>query len=246
MKSDRESVPVSPRHDSAGCSLPLGVADAVAPPNLAVASHVSFTGRYHPWWGLSRLGCADLLHRRRQHVCPASFAEPDTANLHDFMRRHSFAILTSQGEGGLIASHLPILLDPGPGFDGPCSVTWPRRTPNGDKTTGEVLVIFSGPHAYVSPSWYGQEGTVPTWNYVAVHAYGTFTVVDERASPSGASSAGVSRRTSVPHPTRGRSTNRRIMSRRCSRRSSAFGSRSRSWKGSGSCRRITQRSGAGE
>jgi transcriptional regulator len=42
------------------------------------------------------------------------------------------------------------------------------------------MVVFSGPHAYVSPSWYGEPGTVPTWNYVAVHAYGTFHVVDDR------------------------------------------------------------------
>ena len=42
------------------------------------------------------------------------------------------------------------------------------------------MAVFSGPHAYVSPSWYEEEGTVPTWNYVAVHAYGTFHVVEDR------------------------------------------------------------------
>ena len=42
------------------------------------------------------------------------------------------------------------------------------------------MAVFSGPHAYVSPSWYEEEGTVPTWNYVAVHAYGTFHLVEDR------------------------------------------------------------------
>ena len=44
------------------------------------------------------------------------------------------------------------------------------------------MAIFSGPHVYVSPSWYEEGGTVPTWNYVAVHAYGTFHLVEERDS----------------------------------------------------------------
>src|SRR5262249_59539344 len=43
----------------------------------------------------------------------------------------------------------------------------------------DVLAVFSGPHAYVSPSWYEAEGVVPTWNYVAVHALGTFRLVDD-------------------------------------------------------------------
>src|SRR5262249_26009639 len=43
-----------------------------------------------------------------------------------------------------------------------------------------VMAVFSGPHAYVSPSWYEEGGTVPTWNYVAVHAYGSFHLVEGR------------------------------------------------------------------
>ena len=46
---------------------------------------------------------------------------------------------------------------------------------------GEALVIFQGPHAYVSPNWYGPGAAVPTWNYVAVHAYGPPQIMDDPA-----------------------------------------------------------------
>jgi transcriptional regulator len=55
-----------------------------------------------------------------------------------------------------------------------------RANPQWKGVEGEVLAIFSGPHAYVSPAWYEEAGTVPTWNYVAVHAYGTFHLVEDR------------------------------------------------------------------
>ena len=54
-----------------------------------------------------------------------------------------------------------------------------RANPQWRDLRGEVMAIFSGPHAYVSPSWYEEEGTVPTWNYIAVHAYGTVRLVEE-------------------------------------------------------------------
>jgi transcriptional regulator len=48
-----------------------------------------------------------------------------------------------------------------------------------------VLAVFSGPHAYVSPTWYESENVVPTWNYVAVHAYGTGRLVDDAEGLAG-------------------------------------------------------------
>jgi transcriptional regulator len=111
---------------------------------------------------------------------PASFAETDIPKLHDFMRRQSFAILTSQGEGGLVAGHLPLLLDPDSGPRGHLIGHMARANPQWRGVRGEVLVVFHGPHAYVSPSWYEEPGTVPTWNYVAVHAYGTLRLVEDR------------------------------------------------------------------
>jgi transcriptional regulator len=111
---------------------------------------------------------------------PTAFAETDPAKLHEFIRRNSFAVLTSHGEGGLFASHLPLLLDPDGGGHGHLLGHMARANPQWRKAGGEVMAVFSGPHAYVSPSWYEEGGTVPTWNYVAVHAHGTFQVVEER------------------------------------------------------------------
>jgi transcriptional regulator len=110
---------------------------------------------------------------------PSAFAETDTAALHEFMKRHSFALLTSQGDAGLIASHLPLLLDPGTGPQGCLVGHMARANPQWRDVRGEVLAVFSGPHAYVSPSWYEERGTVPTWNYVAVHAYGRFERIED-------------------------------------------------------------------
>ena len=110
---------------------------------------------------------------------PAAFAEADPAKLHAFIRRYSFAVLTSAGESGLVASHLPLLLDADAGPNGRLIGHMARANPQWRQVEGDVMAVFSGPHAYVSPSWYEESGTVPTWNYVAVHAYGTFEVVEE-------------------------------------------------------------------
>jgi transcriptional regulator len=109
---------------------------------------------------------------------PPHFAETDRDMLHAFIERHPFALLVSQHEAEPFASHLPFLLqrDEGPigtlvGHMAAANSQW--RTAEGQS----VLVVFSGPHAYISPAWYGAPLTVPTWNYVAVHAYGTFRAV---------------------------------------------------------------------
>ena len=111
---------------------------------------------------------------------PAAFAETDPAKLDEFMRQNSFAVLTSNGGGGLAASHLPLLFDAHAGPRGHLLGHMARANPQWRDVRGEVMAVFSGPHAYVSPSWYEEAGTVPTWNYVAVHAYGTFHVVEDR------------------------------------------------------------------
>ncbi|WP_309384820.1 FMN-binding negative transcriptional regulator [Paludisphaera borealis] len=110
---------------------------------------------------------------------PASFAETDTAKLHEFMRRYSFAVLTTHGADGLTANHLPLLLDAEAGPRGRLFGHMARANPQWRQAGGEALAVFSGPHAYVSPTWYEEEGTVPTWNYVAVHAYGRFQIVED-------------------------------------------------------------------
>ena len=81
--------------------------------------------------------------------------------------------------GPPFASHLPLLLDRAAGPHGALVGHMARANPQWRDLDGQpVLAVFSGPHAYVSPSWYEAEGVVPTWNYVAVHATGTFRLTD--------------------------------------------------------------------
>ncbi|WP_406694433.1 FMN-binding negative transcriptional regulator [Singulisphaera sp. Ch08] len=111
---------------------------------------------------------------------PPFNVENDTNKLHEFMRTNSFALVTTQAEGALVASHLPLMLDPEAGTHGHLIGHMARANPQWRQVVGEALAVFSGPHAYISPSWYEAERMVPTWNYVAVHAYGTFQVIQER------------------------------------------------------------------
>jgi transcriptional regulator len=175
---------------------------------------------------------------------PAAFAETDKAKLHEFMRRHGFAFLTSNAGDGLVASHLPLLLDAEAGPNGHLLGHMARANPQWRDARGEVMAVFSGPHAYVSPSWYEEEGTVPTWNYVAVHAYGSFHVVEDREGL-----LDILRRSVLtyesPRPDLWAFDESEPMSRRCSGRSSASTSRSPGWKASGSSRRTIRRGGEG-
>jgi transcriptional regulator len=111
---------------------------------------------------------------------PASFRMSDAPEIHAFMREHSFATLVTQGEGGVTATHLPVLLEAETGVHGTLLGHMARANPQWRDIAGEALAIFSGPHAYVSPTWYESPGTVPTWNYVAVHAYGPLQLVEDR------------------------------------------------------------------
>ncbi len=111
---------------------------------------------------------------------PKAFRETDTAVLHKFMTQHGFAMLVTSGPQGLVASHLPILLDESQGPFGTLAGHFARANEQAADLGRDALVIFSGPHAYVSPSWYETPNTVPTWNYVAVHAYGVLEPVTDR------------------------------------------------------------------
>jgi transcriptional regulator len=82
----------------------------------------------------------------------------------------------------LVASHLPLLLDTDAGQMGSLIGHMARANSQWRDVRGEVMALFTGPHVYVSPSWYEEEGTVPTWNYAAVHAYGTVQLVEDRES----------------------------------------------------------------
>jgi len=113
---------------------------------------------------------------------PEIYAKKDVPALHDFMRRHSFATLVTQHQGESFASHLPVMVESGIGACGTLVGHLARNNPQAaDFSEGaEVLAIFHGPHAYVSGGWYGPNPmVVPTWNYVAVHAYGKARILPE-------------------------------------------------------------------
>ena len=113
---------------------------------------------------------------------PQHFAENDTRTLRDFMRAHSFATLVTQHDGVPFANHLPLMLDSGAGTRGALLGHMARANPQWqDMAAGaEVLAVFQGEHAYVSPSWYEPQAmSVPTWNFTAVHAYGKARILSE-------------------------------------------------------------------
>jgi transcriptional regulator len=117
---------------------------------------------------------------------PKSFKSEDLAQLHGLMRQYNFAILATQHAGAPFASHLPFMLDSARGPHGTLIAHMARANPQWrDFGSGEVLVIFQGPHAYISPSWYEQHPSVPTWNYAAVHAYGVPRIVEDHAELRG-------------------------------------------------------------
>ena len=107
---------------------------------------------------------------------PPLFKEDRIEVLHDAMRRTGLATLVTQTDGGLIASHVPLLLDPEPAPYGTLIGHLARPNPQARGAIGEGLAIFQGLDAYITPSRYAtkrQNGkVVPTWNYVAIHAYG--------------------------------------------------------------------------
>ncbi len=112
---------------------------------------------------------------------PKAFREDDISRLHTFMEAYSFATLVTQHESIPFATHLPFLLDAERGPNGILLAHMARANPQWHDfaSAQEVLVIFQGPHTYISPSWYEVELSVPTWNYAVVHAYGLPHLIED-------------------------------------------------------------------
>lgn len=107
---------------------------------------------------------------------PVSNRVEDPNKINAFIHAHGFGTLITNGGGKTVASHLPVL------FDEKANVLrshMARANEQWKHFGDEVLCIFHGPHAYISPSWYEQQHTVPTWNYAVVHVYGKPSLVDE-------------------------------------------------------------------
>ena len=105
---------------------------------------------------------------------PRTFRVDDLPTLHALIREHSFGLLVSQSEGRPLGTHLPFMIDPDRGPHGTLIAHMARANPHW-KSWSEgtvVMAVFQGAHAYISPEWYKQKETVPTWNYATVHAYG--------------------------------------------------------------------------
>ncbi len=114
---------------------------------------------------------------------PNAFRQDDLEKLVGFMRANSFATLVSVLDGLPVASHVPLVVrwqEDVVQLIGHLAKANPQSEAFGN---GESLAIFIGPHAYISPSLYEKRESVPTWNYIAVHAYGTprvITLADSR------------------------------------------------------------------
>jgi transcriptional regulator len=111
---------------------------------------------------------------------PNHFQENDPLVLRSLVEANNFGTLISTLADRPYATHLPFLYDTERSrllaHMARANPHW-RALADG---TGEALVVFQGPHAYISPSWYVAAG-VPTWNYTAVHIYGRFRVLDDEA-----------------------------------------------------------------
>lgn len=113
-----------------------------------------------------------------------AYAEVDIAALHAGIRAWSFATLVTHGHHGIQSTPLPFLLDTDAGPFGTLTTHLARHNPiYADLCEAdEVLVIFQGPHAFVSPSWYRNQLTFPTWNYTLIHARGKPVLHEDEAT----------------------------------------------------------------
>ena len=113
------------------------------------------------------------------------YAMPSMQEVRRLIRNHGWAVLVAGGSGDLRATHVPCLLDPArdPGGAGERLVVI-GHTARADPVVSalrsgqEVLLVFQGPNGYISPAWYGQSPSLPTWNFTAVHVWGVPEVLE--------------------------------------------------------------------
>ncbi|AMO98576.1 putative FMN-binding domain protein [Collimonas arenae] len=116
---------------------------------------------------------------------PKQFDEPRLEVLHDLIRARPLSTLVTLASSGLNANHIPLLLSPELGSFGTLHGHVARANPlwSDYQKDVEVLAIFQGPDAYITPSWYATKAetgkVVPTWNYAVAHAYGTLRIIDD-------------------------------------------------------------------
>ena len=112
---------------------------------------------------------------------PRHFSRGDIAVAHDLIRSNVFATLITEVSGRLDATHVPVVLDGQRGEFGSLRFHLARANPASKALADdrEVLMVFAGPHTYISPDWYADKKRVPTWNYAVAHAYGQARTMDD-------------------------------------------------------------------
>lgn len=110
---------------------------------------------------------------------PPHFRQHDREAAIAFMKQYPFALIISNGPEAPLATHLPFHVSE-EGDDLVLTAHFAKGNPQW-KGMADALVVFSGPHAYISPSLYEKNENVPTWNYIAVHAYGKVELVTVEA-----------------------------------------------------------------
>jgi transcriptional regulator len=113
---------------------------------------------------------------------PDIYKNENPEEINHFIQKNSFGILVNQVDGKLWATHIPLELDLNEAGRQVLYGHISKENPQWKSFTsdGKILAIFSGAHSYISPSWYEHEN-VPTWNYVAVHVYGTIKIIEGEA-----------------------------------------------------------------
>lgn len=110
---------------------------------------------------------------------PELYKNENQEEIKQFINDNGFAILVNQTNGKPWATHIPLILDSNESGKEVLVGHISKENPQAEsfKKDEDVLAIFSGPHAYISSSWYDHEN-VPTWNYLAVHVYGTIKILN--------------------------------------------------------------------
>ncbi|WP_396278999.1 FMN-binding negative transcriptional regulator [Bacillus paralicheniformis] len=109
---------------------------------------------------------------------PKYFKVENVDEILDFVQKNSFGTIVTTEQGKPIATHLPLGFNKkGDDYYITGHVSFGNLQWRTFETCQDVLVMFQGPHAYISSSWYGHE-EVPTWNYQAIHIYGQASILE--------------------------------------------------------------------
>jgi transcriptional regulator len=116
-----------------------------------------------------------LIRKKLNMYIPNNLKMNELSVAHDFIDEFGFGLMVSST---LTGTHIPFVLHRAEGEQGTLYAHCAKANKHWQELDkAQVLVVFTGPHSYISPSWYAQAPAVPTWNYTAVHAYGTVSML---------------------------------------------------------------------